>query len=75
MLRVAKSAESGIRKNNVLLNFVGEDNKLHSVLLPPAVALQAAVSILRSVGDLETDALTQTQLASVFEAILLYLGT
>ena len=76
MVRIRKTAGSGIRKNKVLLSFEGEDKKLHEVLLPPAVAMQAAVSIIRTVRDLpEVDALTQAQLASLFEAIFAYLGT
>ena len=75
MLRVRKTAGSGIRKDKVCLNLVGEDKKLHEVLLPPAVAIQAAVSILNTARDLPEDALTQTQLASLFEAIFMYLGT
>lgn len=76
MLRVTKTAGSGIRKNKVLLRFVGEDRKLYDVLLPPAAAIQAALSIFGEICNLpESDALTQAQWASLFEAIIRSLGT
>ena len=76
MVRVSKSARSGVRGDKIFLSFVGEDKKAYELLLPPAVALQAAMSILGEACKLpEGDALTQAQWASVFEAVLRYLGT
>ena len=76
MLRVRKTAKSGIHGNNVLLSLVGQDKKLHKILLPPAAAVQAAVSILGTVTELpEGDALTQAQWVSVMEMLFRCLGT
>lgn len=76
MLHVRKTAGSEVHKDKVRLSLVGEDRKLHEILLPPAAAVQVAVSILGVIRELpEKEALTQTQLASLFEAIFVYLGT
>ena len=76
MVRVTKTARSGVRGDKIFLSLVGEDKKAYELLLPPAAAIQAAVSILGAACKLpEADALTQAQWASVFEAVLRYLGT
>lgn len=75
MTSVESVTKAGIRKGKVFLRFASKDKKLHEVLLPPAVAVQAAVSIFAEVCKLpEADALTHAQWAAVFEAMFRYLG-